>query len=89
MAKGEAGSPKKPEASKPEAPKHIPAPCAKCGKDMRAPDGIAYIGKSLKLNINEKTLLDFFKKQFGKYDIEKNIDICWECFIDAYMYPQK
>jgi len=70
---------------KPEAPKHISFPCTKCGKDMRAPDGSLHVGINLMVNVNEGTLVPFYQKQLGKYELGKEISICWECWIDSFL----
>ncbi len=58
--------------------------CSKCNKCMTDEDGTTIIGFKMSVIVDNKEKLDFMKKQFGKYEI-KDIQICYECWIDSVM----
>ena len=60
--------------------------CVKCGKEMESPSGISIIGIHIRLALGDDATqedMDFIREQFGKYDIKKPYDFCYECWLDS------
>lgn len=57
--------------------------CYKCGKNMADDDGEVFPGFSIKVNKGSPKKDIFLKRQMGKYDLDREYEFCWECFIDA------
>jgi len=59
--------------------------CVKCGKEMTDDSGMPNIGISININVTgpESRERMNMQKQFGKYDIDKVYQFCWECWLDS------
>ena len=65
-----------------------PNKCAKCGKEMVDKNGVSMTGISLTFRADVKATdeeLKFYKKQIGKYELDRSYEFCWECWLDSLM----
>ena len=58
--------------------------CDKCGKDMANPEGHMAIGVMIgAVPHGEHEQHEYMKRQFGKYDLGKIYNFCYECWLDS------
>ena len=59
--------------------------CTKCNKCMTDDKGTTIEGMQMifrNCNENNPDMIEFFKKQLGKYELNAEYAICYECMID-------
>ncbi len=62
--------------------------CDKCGKDMTSPGGGNTIGLRTTImgpgpNVDDRRDEEHYRKQIGKYELNREYCFCWECWLDS------
>lgn len=58
--------------------------CSACGKEVES-NGKSFIGITIKITYedNKEFPIEFIQKQMGKYKVNKQYNICWECWLKS------